>query len=133
MYSKVTLIRENAHLYCTFLSLLLSLSPLLHSTRPTLPSAIVLIAPATFLSVAYGFLCNSESENISTLAQIILTFGNLLPLSFKSSTVTLQPLSWDIGQEHLTHTQGCRLLYPHRYSSTSPPALSATVLSVLVL
>lgn len=106
MYFKRTLIIENAHLYSTFPSLLLSLSPILRSTQPALPSAIVLIAPATFLSIAYSFLCNTKCENISTLAQIILSFGNLLPLSFKSSTVTLQLLSWDNRKEHLRHAWG---------------------------
>lgn len=42
MCLKLTLIIESAHLYSTFLSFLLSLSPIFHSTQLTLPSAVVL-------------------------------------------------------------------------------------------
>lgn len=113
MYLKITLIIEKAHLYSAFPSPLLSLSLMLHSTQPTLPSAIALTAPATFLSIAYGFLCNTERENTSTLAQTILSFGKIFSLSFKASTVTLQQLSRDNGKEHLIHAWGRGLLYPH--------------------
>lgn len=92
MYLKRTITTENAHLYSTFLSVSLSLGPILHRTQPTLPSAIVLMAPAAFLSIAYTFPRNAESENTHTLAQIALSFGNLLPFSFKPSTVALHLL-----------------------------------------
>lgn len=59
MHLKLTLIIGSAHLYGTFLSFLLSLSLIFHSTQPTLPSAIVLKHQPRFgalLRVSYAIL-----------------------------------------------------------------------------